>query len=228
MYLSTWAWSQPHWSAHAAGPDTCHPEGVSLGTFWCQQALRYESILRSLSKPSSSSKDAIGKSLAPIPESEAELEEEDDEDEAETTGNEEEEQYKEEEEEEALVAIGRDKKAEHNGNVIRNEVIAPEMQSSTKSYEQEKEKMISSTVVVIAPKVQSNKGSFEQDPKGWQTIPKPKGHSTLDYARWDRVEDDSSEEDDEDDDESQPQYRFRVKTVGVRPVKWKGYLHLHD
>lgn len=163
---------------------------------------------------------AQGKSLAPIPESEAELEEEDDEDEAETTGNEEEEQYKEEEEEEeALVAVGRDKKAEHNGNVIRNEVIAPEMQSSTKSYEQEKDKMISSTVVVIAPKVQSNKGSFEQDPKGWQTIPKPKGHSTLDYARWDRVEDDSSEEDDEDDDESQPQHRFRVKTVGVRPVK---------
>lgn len=59
-----------------------------------------------------------------------------------------------------------------------------------------------------------------QDSKGWQAIPKPKGHSTLDYARWDRVEDDSSEDDDDDDEEeSQPQYRFRVRTVGVRPVK---------
>ncbi|CAH8255752.1 unnamed protein product [Arabidopsis lyrata] len=57
----------------------------------------------------------------------------------------------------------------------------------------------------------------------WQAIPKPKGHSTLDYARWDTVEDDSSEEEDDEDsddsDESPPQYRFRVKTVGVRPVK---------
>ena len=59
-----------------------------------------------------------------------------------------------------------------------------------------------------------------KDSKGWQAIPKPKGHSALDYARWDRVEDDSSEDDDDDDDdESQPQYRFRVRTVGVRPVK---------
>lgn len=56
--------------------------------------------------------------------------------------------------------------------------------------------------------------------KGWQAIPKPKGHSSLDYGRWDSVEDDSSEDDDDDDEEeSQPQYRFRVKTVGVRPVK---------
>ncbi|CAN8321991.1 unnamed protein product [Cochlearia groenlandica] len=48
---------------------------------------------------------------------------------------------------------------------------------------------------------------------GWKAIPKPKGHSTLDYGRWDTVEDDSSEDDDsdEDSDESQPQYRFRVR-----------------
>lgn len=67
-----------------------------------------------------------------------------------------------------------------------------------------------------------NKGkeSSTQDSKGWQTIPKPKGHSTLDYARWDRVEDDSSEEDDDDgDDDEDCQYRFRVRTVGVRQVK---------
>ncbi|XWS27526.1 hypothetical protein CRYUN_Cryun26dG0122700 [Craigia yunnanensis] len=59
-----------------------------------------------------------------------------------------------------------------------------------------------------------------KDSKGWQAIPKPKGHSALNYARWDRVEDDSSEDDsDDDDEESQPQYRFRVRTVGMRPVK---------
>lgn len=55
--------------------------------------------------------------------------------------------------------------------------------------------------------------------KGWEAIPKPKGHSGLDYSRWDRVEDDSSEEEDDEDEQQQPQYRFRVRTVGVRPVK---------
>ncbi|XP_008806789.1 sperm-associated antigen 1 [Phoenix dactylifera] len=56
-------------------------------------------------------------------------------------------------------------------------------------------------------------------PKGWEAIPKPKGHSGLDYSRWDRVEDDSSEEEEDDAEEQQPQYRFRVRTVGIRPVK---------
>ncbi|KAJ0508717.1 putative tetratricopeptide-like helical domain superfamily [Helianthus annuus] len=51
-----------------------------------------------------------------------------------------------------------------------------------------------------------------------EEIPKPKGHSRLDYSRWDKVEDDSSEED-EDDEDSKPQYRFRVKNIGVRSVK---------
>lgn len=60
----------------------------------------------------------------------------------------------------------------------------------------------------------------EQNSERWKTIPKPKGHSQLDYSRWDRVKDDSSDDDDSDDNEdSQPQFRFRVKTVGVRPVK---------
>lgn len=52
-----------------------------------------------------------------------------------------------------------------------------------------------------------------------EAIPKPKGHSRLDYSRWDKVEDDSSEDDDDDDEDSQPQYRFRVKNIGVRSVK---------
>lgn len=126
--------------------------------------------------------------------------------------------------EDVAVAVDSDKKAELSGTDVNAEVIALEMQSSEESYRQERDKSetkkISSTTVVIAPKMQSEKELFEQDPKGWQTIPKPKGHTTLDYARWDRVEDDSSEEEDDDDDEeSQPQYRFRVRTIGVRPVK---------
>ncbi|ERN14878.1 hypothetical protein AMTRI_Chr02g213260 [Amborella trichopoda] len=64
----------------------------------------------------------------------------------------------------------------------------------------------------------NDKDSPDLHPRGWESIPKPKGHSGLDYSRWDRVEDDSSDEE-EEEDEPQPQYRFRVRTVGVRPVK---------
>ncbi|XP_040994965.1 protein unc-45 homolog A-like [Juglans microcarpa x Juglans regia] len=159
-------------------------------------------------------------SLAPIAESEAELEDEEDyKDESKPNGNEEKEQYKEEEN--AVVTVGIDQK-EFDGTLINADVNVPEMQRPKESYEQEREKSKptknSFTAVEIAPKVQSNKELFEQDSKGWQTIPKPKGHSTLDYARWDRVEDNSSEEDD-DEEESCPQYKFRVKTIGMRPVK---------
>nr|XP_018678876.1 PREDICTED: protein unc-45 homolog A isoform X1 [Musa acuminata subsp. malaccensis] len=41
-------------------------------------------------------------------------------------------------------------------------------------------------------------------PQGWEAIPKPKGHSGLDYSRWDRVEDDSSEEEEDDTEDQQP------------------------
>ncbi|TVU15738.1 hypothetical protein EJB05_39276, partial [Eragrostis curvula] len=54
--------------------------------------------------------------------------------------------------------------------------------------------------------------------QGWETIPKPKGHSGLDYSKWDKVEDDSSD-DAEDDEEELPRYKFKVRTVGVRSVK---------
>ncbi|KAL0910566.1 hypothetical protein M5K25_021561 [Dendrobium thyrsiflorum] len=57
------------------------------------------------------------------------------------------------------------------------------------------------------------------NPQGWEAIPKPKGHSGLDYSRWDSVEGDSSEEEEDETEEQQPQYRFRVRTVGARPVK---------
>lgn len=73
------------------------------------------------------------------------------------------------------------------------------------------------TEVSDVPKMESS----EQQSSSWEAIPQPKGHSRLDYSRWDRVEDESSEDDDDDDDDddSQPQYRFRVKTIGVRAVK---------
>ncbi|THG16850.1 hypothetical protein TEA_020584 [Camellia sinensis var. sinensis] len=136
------------------------------------------------------------KSLAPIPEAEAEFEEEDE--------NEEEDESKEEAEPK------RDEEEIHEENdLVDSEVEVDQMSDRSTDAE------------VSAPQTQSVKGTSEQNSKGWQTIPKPKGHSQLDYSRWDRVEDESSEEEDDDDDEeeSQPQYRFRVRTVGVRPVK---------
>ncbi|KAK9155239.1 hypothetical protein Sjap_002719 [Stephania japonica] len=67
--------------------------------------------------------------------------------------------------------------------------------------------------------VPESKNSQDVQSKGWEAIPKPKGHSNLDYSRWDRVEDDSSEDEEEEDEDSQPQYRFRVRTAGLRTVK---------
>ncbi|VAH50873.1 unnamed protein product [Triticum turgidum subsp. durum] len=56
-------------------------------------------------------------------------------------------------------------------------------------------------------------------PEGWGTIQKPKGHSGLDYSKWDKVEDDSSEDDEDDDEDDLPRYKFKVRTIGVRTVK---------
>uniref|UniRef100_A0A1J3I917 Mitochondrial import receptor subunit TOM34 n=2 Tax=Noccaea caerulescens TaxID=107243 RepID=A0A1J3I917_NOCCA len=119
-------------------------------------------------------------SLAPIPESEAELEEEEDE-----GGTEEKESRRE-----SVVSTTRNKV----------EVVAPK------------------TPGVREENTTSKEEGALSNSNGWQAIPKPKGHSTLDYARWDTVEDDE-DGDSDDSDESRPQYRFRVKTVGVRPVK---------
>ncbi|XP_004294125.1 PREDICTED: sperm-associated antigen 1 isoform X1 [Fragaria vesca subsp. vesca] len=160
-------------------------------------------------------------SLAPIPESEAELEEEEEE-EGEAEPNrygEREEQYIRKED----VVPSRERKDQH-AEVNRTTVpyVIP-LKTPTKkdSAEQERDpKQISvktSPAEVVTPEYVKELPLKE---KGWQAIPKPKGHSSLDYGRWDSVEDDSSEDDDDDDEEeSQPQYRFRVKTVGVRPVK---------
>ncbi|PON58778.1 N-terminal acetyltransferase A, auxiliary subunit [Trema orientale] len=170
------------------------------------------------------------KSLAPIPESEAELEEEEGEVETEV----------EEENEEALPIMGEQWGGREistvtsvgivqNAELIRTTadagVIASKIQSKNILSEQGRDQTINSetnkpTAEVVGPQAQHVKGLSEKESKGWQSIPKPKGHSALDYARWDRVEDDSSEDEDDDDDkEAQPQYRFRVRTVGVRQVK---------
>ncbi|PON77150.1 N-terminal acetyltransferase A, auxiliary subunit [Parasponia andersonii] len=170
------------------------------------------------------------KSLASIPESEAELEEEECEVQTEV----------EEENEEArpikgeqwggteistVTSVGIVQNAELNRTTADAGVIASKIPSKSILSEQGRDQTIDSvtnkpTAEVVAPQAQHTKGLSEKDSKGWQSIPKPKGHSALDYARWDRVEDDSSEdEDDDDDEEAQPQYRFRVRTVGVRQVK---------
>ncbi|XP_057461721.1 uncharacterized protein LOC130751970 isoform X2 [Actinidia eriantha] len=130
-------------------------------------------------------------SLAPIPEAEAELEEEDED--------------KEESESK------RDEEVLEDKDLVDSEVgreLKNELETSTPNAE------------VIPSQTQSTNCPSEQNSSGWQAIPKPKGHTQLDYSRWDRVEDESSEDDDEDnDEESQPQYRFRVRTVGVQRVK---------
>ncbi|XP_073055912.1 uncharacterized protein [Primulina eburnea] len=134
--------------------------------------------------------------LAPIPEDEAELEEVDHSPSGET------ELEEKEDEREGIKEVGESKKEEEDmidaagENENRNDIT--ELEASRKHNIKKK--------------------SIKQS--GWQALAKPKGHSNLDYSRWDTVEDDSTEEEDEDEDEdSQPQYRFRVKTVGVKAVK---------
>ncbi|KAG5546862.1 hypothetical protein RHGRI_018884 [Rhododendron griersonianum] len=140
-------------------------------------------------------------SLAPIPEAEAELEEEDED-------VEEAEPQEGDEDVEEAEPTEDEKEGEEEKDLVGSKVVIDqnvEHERTTPSAE------------VISPQFESTKGSSEQNSAGWQAIPKPKGHSQLDYSRWDRVDDESSEDDnDEDDDEeSQPRYRFRVKTVGV-------------
>ncbi|TKY49398.1 unc-45-like A [Spatholobus suberectus] len=160
-------------------------------------------------------------SLAPIPESEEEFEEQEDEEpEVIPQG----ENKKEEMGEKYLLTsnIRTDQKDELGKGIIIAECAPHETDPkfSSKQGRNQNHEPKKSTADAIAPNA-PNRESTEQHSKGWQTIPKPKGHSALDYARWDSVEDDSSDDDDDDneDEESLPQYRFRVRTIGVRPVK---------
>lgn len=176
---------------------------------------------------------AQGKSLAPIPESEAELEEEEEyNDEAEPS------RYGQEMdgEEDAVVSCTETVKSDVcDRSTVGASAVSPKpskeenlsKQESDKKgnsvmFEQERDQKVRTTPAEVVPEAEKTVELSKKDTKGWQAIPKPKGHSALDYGRWDRVEDDSSEEDEEDDndeEESGPQFRFRVRTVGVRSVK---------
>jgi tetratricopeptide (TPR) repeat protein len=48
-------------------------------------------------------------------------------------------------------------------------------------------------------------------PVGWDAIPKPQGHSKVNYSKWDSMANDLSSDEEEDDDE--PQYTYRFKAV---------------
>ncbi|GFP87533.1 protein unc-45 homolog a [Phtheirospermum japonicum] len=134
-------------------------------------------------------------SLAPIPEDEAECEEDDncvDEAKHDDSGK------KEQEDKKSKDATANSKRNDFE-NVSRTAEVSPSPSQN-----------------------QTTQRPSDQQSSGWQTIPKPKGHSNLDYSRWDSVQDDSSEEESDEgdnDDDCQPQYRFRVKTVGVKAVK---------
>ncbi|KAJ9562945.1 hypothetical protein OSB04_008105 [Centaurea solstitialis] len=128
-------------------------------------------------------------SLAPIPEAETELEEEDED----VNDEEDEDENNEEDEQCASVGVA--------GN-DSDDIVGPASDTRTSSPG-------SVENTVTTPQTQTPK----------EEIPKPKGHSRLDYSRWDKVEDDSSDEDEDEDEDSQPQYRFRVKNIGVRSVK---------
>ncbi|KAK4285697.1 hypothetical protein QN277_002360 [Acacia crassicarpa] len=145
-------------------------------------------------------------SLAPIPELEEEFEEQgDDEDEVTVKGNNKWEKSQE--------------KDELDKATITNAEIDSRVSSEQRREQNSEPRTSTPETIAKAPQEEP----AEQHSKAWQSIPKPKGHSALNYARWDSVEDDSSEDDDNDDDEdeeeSQPQYRFRVRTIGVRSVK---------
>ncbi|KAJ0980783.1 hypothetical protein J5N97_009038 [Dioscorea zingiberensis] len=119
--------------------------------------------------------------------------------------SEEEAHHLEEDEEDVVVLEETEEKGEITSEKVEKKVDSPRIKveaPNTKNHDIEPPHN-------VLPKV-----------KGWEAIPKPKGHSGLDYSRWDRVEDDSSEEEeDEEAEDQQPKYRFRLKTVGVRPVK---------
>lgn len=162
-----------------------------------------------------------GKALTPIPESEEEEFEEQEDEEPEVISQRENENKEMGEKYSSISNIGTDQKVELGKGIIIADCAPHEtdLKFSSKQGRNQNHEPKKSIADAIAPKA-PNRETTEQHSKGWQTIPKPKGHSALDYARWDSVEDDSSDDDDDDEDEeSLPQYRFRVRTVGVRPVK---------
>ncbi|RWR81905.1 protein unc-45 A [Cinnamomum micranthum f. kanehirae] len=140
----------------------------------------------------------FNKALTPIPESEeealaAELEEE--------------------EEEEMEAALEETVEAE-----LEDEEVVGEAEEATIVAEVDKNKKIMSPG--NNPELLVNRtseDSSDMHPQGWEAVPKPKGHSRLDYSRWDKVEDDSSEE--EDKQKTHNPNIGSVETLGCGPVK---------
>ncbi|KAK8647717.1 hypothetical protein V6N13_121444 [Hibiscus sabdariffa] len=186
------------------------------------------------------------KALTPIPESEEEFEEEEEEHGQPCTSEKGDEQ--DDGNEDIIPAVLEDLNAQLHEGRVKAVMISPKKPNVKKSSEREIDckSMPEINTRVAAPQepnsnvypgIPEPESHSEQknvsqrmdvpieqgtkDSKGWQAIPKPKGHSALDYARWDKVQDDSSDDDEDDDeeDDSRPQYRFRVRTVGMRPVK---------
>ncbi|XP_043699128.1 protein unc-45 homolog A isoform X2 [Telopea speciosissima] len=120
----------------------------------------------------------------------------------------------ESEEESLTPELEEEEKEEEEGEKEKGKPVGVRAGSNQKA----ESTSTSSDPEVPTSQTQSLKDSPDHS-RAWEAIPKPKGHSNLDYSRWDRVEDDSSEDDEDEDDEGQPQYRFRVRTVGVRRVK---------
>lgn len=143
-------------------------------------------------------------SLAPIPEAETELEETD-----EDTS---EEMFERDEQLEA-------REGEKVDECKVTDSVEKESNTDTVSGSIERtQAKVNSSNGFFTPASNGSHQSFEPHSKGQQVIPKPKGHSRLDYSRWDTVADGSSDDEDEDE-ETWPRYRFRVKGVDVRPVK---------
>eukprot|EP00245_Coleochaete_scutata_P006311 TRINITY_DN2065_c2_g4_i2.p1 TRINITY_DN2065_c2_g4~~TRINITY_DN2065_c2_g4_i2.p1 ORF type:complete len:325 (-),score=71.80 TRINITY_DN2065_c2_g4_i2:344-1183(-) len=79
----------------------------------------------------------------------------------------------------------------------------------------------------ITPDKENNRGSLKQEvpdlpeSSAWQTIPKPKGHSLVDYRRWDSIGQDLSD-DEENETSTQGKNIFRLKNLKILPVDKKG------
>lgn len=115
-----------------------------------------------------------------------------------------------ESEEESL--YGEDDKEDLPQKENKNEALVTKCDQPSTKLIIEKKPPTESPKVDVPP-------SLPAKPQGWETIEKPKGHLGLDYSKWDKVEDDSSEDDEDDDEDDLPQYKFKVRTIGVRPVK---------
>ncbi|KAH7429011.1 hypothetical protein KP509_09G027200 [Ceratopteris richardii] len=64
--------------------------------------------------------------------------------------------------------------------------------------------------------------SSKDKDKGWEAIPKPKGHSRLDYSQWDAIaggiSDSDDDDDDDDEDNSPPQFKFKLRTIDLQSM----------